>query len=155
VIGVDEMRLPEDLAALERELAARPRPRPTGALRERVMGEVRGALARDAVRTSRRLTGWEFAAALAAAVMLWMNLSMIAASDTRLDLRASRANGTEVSVAALRELVPGLSEQEARREVTRLGLGLPLVPAPNLEPSVTRWIEGRTRTPPVGSEGLR
>jgi len=152
---VDGQGLPEDLVSLERELGARPHPRPTDALRERVMGEVRGALACDAARTSRRLSVWEFAAALAAAVMLWMNLSMIAASDTRLDLRASRANGTEASVAALRELVPGLSEQEARREVTRLGRGLPLVPTPNLEPSVTRWIEGRTRTPPAGSEGLR
>ena len=140
-----EHELPDDLSRLEEGLAARPRPAPSEDLKRRVMAAVRSELARGAAAPRRRLSTWEFAAAVAAAVLFWMNLSMVVASDTRMDLCGPPPNGTEAAVAALCRLLPDMPDREARRQVAMLRAGSRLVPAPNVEPSAVQWIENQGR----------
>ncbi len=140
-----EHELPDDLSRLEQRLAARPRPAPSEDLKRRVMAAVRSELARGAAGPRRRLSTWEFAAAVAAAVLFWMNLSMVVAGDTRMDLCGPPPNGTEAAVAALQRLLPDLPEREARRQVAMLKVGSLVMPAPNVEPSAVRWFETRGR----------
>jgi hypothetical protein len=74
--------LPADLAELEARLERRARPDPPAGLRERVLAAVR--------REGRVDAGgfWRFAAAVAAAAVLLINLSMSAANDTDWGLAA-------------------------------------------------------------------
>lgn len=137
---MSEHDLPDDLATLERDLASRPRPSPSDDLRRRVLAAVRSELARPAAAPRRRLGTWEFAAAVAAAVLFAMNLSMVAASDTRLDLGGPPPNGTEAAVVALCRLLPEMPEREARRQVVLLKAASCVVPAPNVEPSAGQWL---------------
>jgi len=104
--------LPPDLAALERELMARDRPSPPSALRQRVLDGVR----RDHRRPP-RLPAWQFAAAVAAALLLGINLSVSVANN----LSGHLADGLDkerldAEAERLRGLVPELSDQEVYRQ---------------------------------------
>lgn len=135
-----EHDLPDDLVGLARDLASRPRPAPSGNLRQRVLAAMRSELARPAAAPRRRLGTWEFAAAVAAAVLFGMNLSMVVASGAQLDLGGPPSNGTEAAVASLQHLLPDLPEREARRQVALLKAASCVVPAPNVEPSAGQWL---------------
>lgn len=137
--------LPEPLREIEARLASRPGIEPPSHLRQRILAEVRRNLAAP-VRP--RLSLWEFAAALAAAVLVAMNLSMAAASQTALSLPSGPGNGIDEAVAAVRQLVPDMPEAEARRQVVLLKAGSRLVPAPVLRPSLgPRGFEDGVRPP--------
>jgi hypothetical protein len=109
--------LPDDLAELERRLAARPRGEPDAAFRQRLLASVSDELQRDRRRAANG--AWRFAAALAAAVLLGAYLSMSAA----LNMDGRRGDdGGEITAAAkrLQQLDPDMSEQEARRQALML-----------------------------------
>ena len=83
---MNESELPDELGRLERELAERPCPEPSADLRSRVLrlveAELDGAGLRRA-EPARPRAGWlSFAVATAAAVLIWINLSMSAANAT-------------------------------------------------------------------------
>jgi hypothetical protein len=132
--------LPPDLLALERALAARPRPEPSAGLRDRVLtaaererpGPRTGPERRDFVR---------FAAATAAAALLAINLSASLANNTDWHLSA-RADGPAVADVAgrLRELTPDVSEREAVRQALLLRAAAGLTPAPVPAPPADRTL---------------
>lgn len=151
--------LPDDLAALERELSARLRPAPSEALRGRVLAAARRELSAPPASGRRRLGAWEFALAAAAAFILVLNLSISAAND--MDWRLCGGLDREAVASAAREiskLAPELPPQEARREALILVAGsrLPMLPqvksrpgeAPWTRPAATLQLPGATRADP-------
>jgi hypothetical protein len=133
--------LPDDLAALERELAARPRPAPSEGLRERVLAAARRELSAPPA-PGRRLGAWEFALAAAAAFILVLNLSMSAANDMDWRLRGGLDREAVASVAEeIGRLAPELPPQEARREALVLVAGsrLPMLPQVKTRPGEAPW----------------
>jgi hypothetical protein len=126
--------LPPDLAAFEQDFRARTRSEPTAVLRQRVLTAVRQEL-----RKRQRRSAWQFAAALAAAALLWINFSMSVANnvswpfttrvdDERLQATAGRIHG----------LVPELPETEVYRQAFLAQVASPPVPAPTLPSSPDR-----------------
>jgi hypothetical protein len=120
----DERDLPpelEQLAARLREL-----PSPASELRGRVLGEVRRELRREAAGSA-----WWYAGAVAASVLLLLNLSMSAARVTDFHLRpAARPPADARAVARIQQLAPELSPQEARRQAALLSVDLQFAYAP-------------------------
>ena len=106
--------LPDNLADLERHLAARPFAEPNAALRQRVLTSVRGELA------SETKSRWRYAATLAAAVLLGANLSLSAALNGSWPHDSFNADDLDATAARLRQLDSEMSEQEARRQALLL-----------------------------------
>jgi hypothetical protein len=121
---VEIPELPEDLSRLERELARRPRPAPSDAMRRCVMAAVQRELAALPHRQIQPAGAWEFAVATAAAVLLVANLAISAANDMdwRLGARLDRA---AVASAAedISRLAPELTPNEVNREALLLVAG--------------------------------
>jgi hypothetical protein len=132
---------PDDLAALERELAARPRPAPSEALREHVLAAARRELTAPPA-PGRRLGAWEFALAAAAAFILVLNLSISAANNMNWRL-CGRLDRAAVASAAeeIGKLAPELPPQEVRREALILVAGsrLPMLPQVKTRPGEAPW----------------
>ena len=134
--------LPEDLAALERELASRRRPAPSDALRQRILAAARRELAARPAPERRRLGAWEFALAAAAAFILLLNLSISAANNMSwrlcggLDREAVAGAAEQIS-----RLAPDLPPQEIRREALILVAGsrLPMLPQVKMRPGEAPW----------------
>src|SRR5688572_14666561 len=122
--------LPPDLAALERELAARDRPGPSAPLRGRVLA----AVARELRRGGRR-PAWRPAWA-AAAALLWANFSMSVANNTDWRL-AGGPDGARLEATAgrIRALAPELPEREIYRQALAAQARSRLAPAPALPTS--------------------
>jgi hypothetical protein len=124
--------LPPDLLALERDLADRPRPEPSAELRGRVVAAAR----RERHRPAR--AGFpRFAAAVAAAALVAINLSASVANDTDWGLRRPpdrRAVGDTAD--RIRELAPDLPDREVVRQMLLLNAAVNLVPAPAPAPPV-------------------
>ncbi|MAE60772.1 MAG: hypothetical protein CMJ49_05375 [Planctomycetaceae bacterium] len=114
------------MRALEDKLVARSPAHPPARLRSRVVTDMTMAL-----REERRIGFWRFAAAAAIVVIVGMNLSMSAASATRYPA-SSALNAQELrsTAAQISDLLPGLSESEARRHALLLHAGAGVVPAP-------------------------
>ncbi len=108
---MDDQHLPDELAQIEADLAARARREPPAELRERTLMLVRAELRADA-----RRSWWSFGALAAAAALLCVNLSLSAISPT---INGHQLVDARQSVAArarlIRELLPEVSEREARR----------------------------------------
>jgi hypothetical protein len=129
------MDLPPDLADLERRLARRNSPPLPGELRQRVLAAVR--------RASDGHDFWRFAAGVAAAALLAINLSMSVANDTDwhlIDAPVPRDTGAAEQLGAL---LPELSPQEARRQALLMQArsrlhGTPPLPPP--ERGSQRWL---------------
>ncbi len=141
--------LPDDLADLERRLAARPRAQPDAALRQRVLASMR-----DAAQGERRRWpngAWRFAAGLAAAVVLGAYLSMSAA-HSRDEPHGDEDCGELVAATKrLQQLDPDLTEHEARRQALLLQARGHVAAVPVAAPSVGRWLHDRgevRRKPP-------
>ncbi len=117
--------LPPDLLALERALAARPRPEPSAELRGRVLAAVRRE------RRPARAGFPRFAAATAAAALVAINLSASVANDADWGLRW-QSDRRDVGEAAdrIRELAPDLPDREVVRQAVLLNAAANLVPAP-------------------------
>ncbi len=113
---MDDNQLPAELQQLERELAGRPRPVPPAELRRRVIDGARAELRRNGSRN-----GWTFAAAVAAAVVVWINLSMSATLGTDYGPGPDTAGPPVDKVAAqIRQLLPELSQRDALRQAVLL-----------------------------------
>jgi hypothetical protein len=118
--------LPDDLAALERELSAGQRTGDGDVRRGRVLRDrVLRAMARESGRRGPVSRRW--LAAAAAAVLVWMNLSMSVVNNTDGGLRRGMAqnglaqnglaqNGLDRAEQRVLELAPELSGREARRQ---------------------------------------
>ncbi|HEY7156202.1 MAG TPA: hypothetical protein VH575_19710 [Gemmataceae bacterium] len=105
--------LPPELLDVERRLAERARPKPDTAFRRRVLSAMGNERATS--RAGRlRQDVWRWAATLAAAVLLSLNLAMSLANH-RAGPRAERIEGEDIDSAAraLRQRHPDLSEREA------------------------------------------
>jgi hypothetical protein len=147
---MEEWRLSAELEELERALAARALPGPSADLRERVLGDVRVPLlacpavlhppqdtAGQASSGTRGRARWQFALAVAAGVMLWLNLSLAATRATDFGLRLhGPGESIETACRQIEQLVPELSPQEARRQAILLRAGSTLVPCPDLSSNV-------------------
>jgi hypothetical protein len=124
--------LTPDLAALERELADRPRADPPPDLGPRVLAACRAAL-------RPRPAAWRTWAAAAAAVLVGVNLSMSVAADTDWDLLPAPDPGPMAD--RLRAAAPDLPEAELRRQALLARAAAGLTPTVNLTPSwePERW----------------
>jgi hypothetical protein len=129
--------LPDDLADLERRLAQRHRPEPAGDLRRRVLAAVRAA-------GSEGNGFWRFAAAVAAAALLAINLSMSVAADTDWHLGDTNPPPSAHAVARrLQEVLPDLPPDEARRQALLQAGRSRLTPTPPLpvpDRGTQRWL---------------
>lgn len=138
---MDDLQLPEELAGLEQRLAARPLPEPSPGLRGRVMAAIcQEGLRHSPVGASAGV--WRFAAAVAALLMLCLNLSMTVANHADWDVWGGPGRRDVASRARqLREGVPELSEPEALRVARVMDSGSRLIPAPDLRRR-RRWATG-------------
>jgi hypothetical protein len=101
-------------------------------LRHRVLDDVRSRL-----RHEQSQSRWQFAAAVAAAAMLWMNLSLSATQATDFGLRPSRPSESIETIARqIEQLAPDLSPREARRQAILLQAGSNLVCYPDLSQNI-------------------
>jgi hypothetical protein len=113
---MESSELPDDLANLERRLAERPRLEPNADFRHRLLLAVRLELREGGTLLVRR-SSWQFAAAVAAAVVLWANFSMSVANDTNWRLAGDpQSVDTKAMSAELRKLFPDMSEEEISRQ---------------------------------------
>ena len=131
-------QLPPELERLECELAARPRAPASAELRQRVLRDVQAELGEagppPARLPSSRANGWwTFAAATAAGVLFWVNLSWSAAHAGAYDLRLSHETRPIGAVAEeIRELLPGISHRDALRHAVTLQAGSELIRCPSV-----------------------
>jgi hypothetical protein len=129
-------QLPDDLANLQRQLTSQSQLEPGAGLRDRVLAAV-GRELRRPPETAPGMGDWRFVAALAAAVLLWANLSM----SVTLDSSGGRPGAPEpgrldAAVAEARRLLPELSEREAYRQAVLARAGTRLTPMPNPRPTL-------------------
>ena len=149
---MERPELPPELERLQRELADRPRPEPSAELRDRVMRQVRaelapaesgraelaraGRLEAESARRQKQKNGWlAFAAGMAATVLLWMNLSLSAAHATSSNLQMPAGpRSVDATARQIRELLPEMSPQDARRHAVILQSGSDLVRCASVVP---------------------
>jgi hypothetical protein len=128
--------LPADLAALERRLATRPRVEPAAGLGPRVLDATR------VVQRPRSAASWRSWAALAAAVLVGVNLSMSVAENADWRLTGGVEPGQiDATADRLRAAAPELSERELRRQALLVRAGVGLTPTVDLNPyrEPERW----------------
>jgi hypothetical protein len=132
------MDLPPELRALDAQLAGRPKPDLPAALRARVLEAVRAELAREP--RVERISFWRFAAGMAAAALLWINLSMSAANDTVWHWNGAKTRIVDAAaLQQIQEVMPECSETEARARLLLLCAGELLVATPRpLRPTSAR-----------------
>jgi hypothetical protein len=125
---MENFELPDDLAELESRLAGRPRLEPGATFRDRLLAAV-GQELQDVGAVPGWRSSWQFAAAVAAAVVLWANFSMSVANDTNWRLAGDPESvDTKTLAAELRKLFPDMSEQEVNRQALVLQSGTRLPP---------------------------
>jgi len=124
-------QLSSELEQLERALANRMLPEASAQLRQRVLADVRSKL-----RAKRRQTNLQFAAVVAAAALLWMNLSMSATQATDFGFRRNLMNESSESIETvarqIQQLAPEFSPEEARREAILMRAGSDMLYLPDL-----------------------
>jgi hypothetical protein len=126
-----EMDLPPELRAIESLLAARPLPEAGSAERARILAAVRTELTFKAC--AKPWSWWRFAAALAALVLLWLNLSISAVNCTEVVLSVEEQQGNEqAALAQIQGLIPDCTGEEAQRQLLLLRARTRLVSAPQL-----------------------
>jgi hypothetical protein len=102
-----------------------------------LQGAVRAAPGRTLSRRSERSDFWKFAAAAAALALLAANFSLSTTRGTECGLQARReAADLEGDARSIRELLPELSEREARRQALLLRVGKPSAPLPVLRGTI-------------------
>ena len=128
---MSDPQLPDDLRDLDSQLAERSRHEPGVGLRDRVLTAVRRERRSQPALAAWRGTG-RFAAALAAAVLLWANLSMSAALDTSWHFMGNLDSGRlDATAGDVRRLLPEYSEREAYRHALLAQTAARLTPMPN------------------------
>jgi hypothetical protein len=133
---MSEFKLPPDLAELENRLADRPRAEPSAHLAARVRAATRTVL-RPTPPTS---DGWQFWAAVAAVLLVGINLSMSVAADTDWNLtRPADPAPLAATAERLRAMAPELSDDELQRQALLLRAGAGLTPTVPLAPNWQRF----------------
>lgn len=125
---MENFPLPSELQWLEQHLAARQCPQPLPSARERFLCSVRAEL-----RRSQAGSRWAFAVAMAATVLVWLNLSLCATQATDCGLKLDGphqlvGNGAE----QIQRLLPDLTPREAMRQTVLLRAGTGVIPCPRL-----------------------
>jgi len=125
---MDDFPLPPELHEIERLLAARERQQPLPEMKQRLLCSVRAELGRSQVRSR-----WAFAVAVAASVLVWLNLSLCAtqATDCGLGLGGPR-QPVEDAAKQIHQLVPDLPQREALRQAVLLRGATGVIPSPRL-----------------------
>jgi hypothetical protein len=120
--------LPPELQRIEQLLTARPPLLPSSRLKDNFLCSLQVELRREQTRAR-----WAFAVAMAAIVLLWLNLSLSAtqATDYGITLHC-RQQSAEGIAEEIRLLLPDLTPQEAKRQAVLLWAGADVVPCPNL-----------------------
>jgi hypothetical protein len=135
--------LPPDLAAFEQGFRARARSEPATALRQRVLTAVRQEL-----RKHQRRSAWQFAAALAAAALLWINFSMSVANNTRWPFTTGVDDDRlQATADRIKALAPELPETEVYRQAFLAQGASSPVPAPALPSSPDRILRYKDSQP--------
>jgi hypothetical protein len=144
-----------EIDALERALRGRAGPEPTAALRERVMDGVGRALSERAAPGGR---AWLASAGLvrwAAVLVIGLALSRIAASATLFfdsPLPAPSAPVVRATAELLRQVAPGLAEDDANRLAIASAYRGNLVPMPTIDAgSAIRWADLSASPDPAGA----
>ncbi|MGD0091617.1 MAG: hypothetical protein ABSE73_17000 [Planctomycetota bacterium] len=126
-----ETNLPPELREIESALAAQPLPEAGSAARGKILAAVGAELALKA--RARQQSWWRFAAALAALVLLWLNLSMSAVNCTEIRFSPEEKDGDErAALAQIQDLIPDCTVKEAQRQLLLLRARTRLVSAPPL-----------------------
>jgi hypothetical protein len=113
---MEDLQLPPELERLEHFLARGPRARPSAALRQRVMADVRSELHRRVV-----VPKWRFVAAFAATFLMGVSLSLAVAQATSIALQPRESAPSLREVAKrIRHLSPDLSPEESVRRAMLL-----------------------------------
>src|SRR5262245_49711976 len=111
---MSDPELPPDLAALERRLTDRPPVEASADLGPRVPAATRAVLRSPHPAPA---AAWRFWAAVAAVMLLGINLAMSVAADTDWKLTpAVQPRQVAATADRLRELAPDLPESELRRQ---------------------------------------
>ncbi len=120
--------LPPELERLERHLALREHPQPLPQARQRFLCSVRAELRRSQARSR-----WAFAVAMAATVLVWLNLSLCAtqATDCGLEIDGRRQSARD-GAEQIQQLLPDLNPREAMRQAVLLRAGTGVIPCPRL-----------------------
>jgi hypothetical protein len=136
---MSDCQLPEELQRLERVLKERPHEGPSAPLRGRVMAGVQ-------VRRQQSASGWWMAAGVAAAVLIWLNVSLSATNATEGPLPPRATHDPLEQVARqIQHLVPDLPHEEALRQAALYRSGSALVLCPDVpekrlrDPTPTGW----------------
>src|SRR5262245_18433700 len=109
---MSEQELPPDLAALGRRLAARPHVEPPSDLQVRVLAATRNALL-DPATSATASSNWQVWIAVAASILLGINLSMSCATNTTWAFAPAFEPGHNAMTAEqLQALAPDPSESE-------------------------------------------
>ena len=123
---IEDFQLPPELQQLEQALAAVPREQPSSQLKERCLHSLRAELSRP--QSGNR---WAFAVAVAATVLVGLNLALSAGQATDFGLRlGGRQQSVEKTAAEIRLLLPDMPPQEAARQAVLLHSGSDIVPCP-------------------------
>ncbi len=116
---MEHNQLPPELEQLERSLANGPRLEPSSGLRQRVLRGVHAELARDGL-----LPRWQFAASAAAAVFIWLSLSLAITQMINSALAQPRSQQPVGELARqIQRRLPELSPEESLREAILLQVG--------------------------------
>jgi hypothetical protein len=123
---------PDVLKPVEEQLLASRTRRLSPELRERVLGQVHDALAVE-LRASRWQSHWAFVTAVAASVLVWMNVSLSAttATDCRVPLAPSTAEVDRLA-REIHQLLSELSVVDARHQSILAWSGNTVVLQPEL-----------------------
>ena len=125
---MEDMPLSPELLRIEKELAARPRGEPSEQSRARCLDGLQAEL-----RRQRAGSRWPFAVAIAASVLLGLNLSLSATQATDFGFRRSTQHlSSEKLAGEIRELLPDLSSEEAMRQAMLMRTASSLVPCPKV-----------------------
>jgi len=125
---MEDYPLPPELEQLERHLAARERSQPPRALKQQVLHGMRADLRRLQARSR-----WTFAAAMAATVLVWLNLSLCASQATDYGLELDgRHQSLGNDAEQIQQLFPDLPPREAMRQAILLRAGAGVVGCPNV-----------------------
>jgi hypothetical protein len=112
---MDDWILPDELQRLETDLGRRRLPEASSDLPQRILG---GLQHRRRVAESQ--ARWQFGLAVAASVLVWMNLSLCATQATNFDLRPRAVVDSEESIETIarqiERLAPDLPPEEVRRQ---------------------------------------
>jgi hypothetical protein len=125
---MNDFPLPPELQRIEQELAARPRGGPSLQLKERCLGGLQTEL-----RRQRAGSRWAFAVAVAATVLVGLNLAISAGQATDFGLmRDGRQQSVQKTAEEIRRLLPEVPPQEATRQALLLHSGAGIVACPKV-----------------------